>query len=185
MAKKLGFQEMNQLIACKNIINNFLMWWCDISLWVTRTDCDNFLIAIFKGKRVYSSPTRHLKSQNSNYSGNQQHYTRYSAMSCRNRLIWRAWLTDHESKTIMYFNLVHLPILTSVNHTLLPPTPTSPLSPLPSSSTCYHYGQSISTADESHSAGWKLQFYWLFLDSLWSTADYRHESGRCCSFLLF
>ena len=41
------------------------------------------------------------------------------------------------------------------------------------------------TADESQSAGLKLQFLLSSRDSLCSTIFYRHESGRCCSFLLY
>ena len=39
-----------------------------------------------------------------------------------------------------------------------------------------------STADESHSAVCNLLCYSFFLDSV---TDCKHESGRCCSFLLF
>ena len=47
------------------------------------------------------------------------------------------------------------------------------------------YLQSISTADESHSVGRKLQLHPFLLWSVCSSDVYRHESGRCCSLPFF
>ena len=44
---------------------------------------------------------------------------------------------------------------------------------------------STSTADESHSAGWKLQFHQFSLWSVCSGDVYRHDTGRCRSLPFF
>ena len=77
----------------------------------------------------------------------------------------------------LYFNSDSpLALKTARSH----PTSSLPTTPLaaPASIT-----QSLSTVDESHSAGCKLQIFLFSIDSIYSQAVYRHESGRCLSFL--
>ena len=64
--------------------------------------------------------------------------------------------TNLKWHTNLVFNPDSLPVSTSINFTLLPPTPL-PLLLLPPCSICWHC-ESTSTADESHSVGQKLQF---------------------------
>ena len=48
-----------------------------------------------------------------------------------------------------------------------------------------YVSKSTSTADESHSAGWKLEFHPFSSWSICSSDVYRHESGRCHSLPFF
>ena len=63
-------------------------------------------------------------------------------------------------------------------------TPNSPLHITPHSGTCQLQPQFCSTAVESHCAGWKLQFSFIF-KPINVCGIFRCYSGRCCTFLSY